>query len=57
MKKSYYKKTNNKKLKYIRERYIDRDFVYISSEWIKWAKRYMNRRKKKKNKQQKDIEE
>ena len=57
MKKSYYKKTNNNKLKYIRERYIDRDFVCTSPEWIKWAKRYMNRSQRRKEKQQKDIEE
>lgn len=57
MKKSYYKKTNNRKLKYIRERYIDRDFVYTSPEWIKWAKRYMNRIQRRKNKQQKTEEE
>lgn len=57
MKKSYYKKANNNKLKYIQERYIDRDFTCVSPGWIKWAKRYMNRSQRRKEKQQKDIEE
>ena len=56
-KKSYHKKANNNKIKFIQGRYADKDFICISPEWIKWAKRYMNRYFRRKNKQQKYKED
>lgn len=48
--KSAYKKLNNKN-KSIQDRLYHKGFFYISNSWIKWAKNYLNRSQRRKNKQ------
>jgi hypothetical protein len=50
MGKSDYKKVNNKNI-YVQDRLRHKGIFCISNGWIKWAKRYMNRSQRRKERQ------
>lgn len=49
MRKADYKRLKSKE-KIIQWRYRDRDFLCTSHKWIKWAKKYLNRSRRRKEK-------
>lgn len=48
MNKGYYKKVINGKETYISGRLHDRAYICMTNAWKKWAKRYLNKRFRKK---------
>lgn len=51
MGKSDFKRTNGKG-KHIQWRYRDRGWICVSTRWIRWAKRYMNKETRRTQKQE-----
>ena len=50
MEKARYKKVNGKNT-YVQDRLYHKGIFCISKDWIKWAKKYLNRSYRRKNKQ------